>query len=247
MKKLWYRKYYSFNDALENSDHVDFLSPYILEGVRKRNIVIEDNRYSITDCSAADYSKCMVGNKTAFEVAFCARLEPDKNPILYLQAAKEVLKEFPGIKFHILGEGSLVNEVNEFINSNNLHEKINFQFHKNPPEIFANTSIFVTLQTGTNYPSLSTIEAMACGNAVIASDVGDTGLLINESNGVLVKLDPDSVAAAMKNLIRNKEKRETLGLNGREFVLRNHTIEKESEYYINIAVKIKEKVFGGTN
>lgn len=247
MKKLWYRKYYSFNYALEKADHVDFLSPFIVEGVEKRNIVMDKNRYSITACSAADYSKCIIGDKTNIEIAFCSRLEPDKNPLLFLEAAKEILGMHSEIKFHLLGEGSLVNGINNFIDSSNLRDKINFQFHPEPTKIFSRTSIFVSLQTGTNYPSLSVIEAMACGNAVVASNVGDTGLLINETNGVLTELNLASVVSAIKQLINDPEKTAVLGKTGREFVMANHTINKEAEYYIDIIIKTKNKVFGGGN
>ena len=84
-KKLWYRKYYSFNNALENADIVDFLSPYILDGVRKRNVTVLPERVSITPCSFADYSKCSVGAKEPFSFAFSGSLEPDKNPLLVFQ------------------------------------------------------------------------------------------------------------------------------------------------------------------
>ncbi len=244
MKKLWYRKYFSFNYALENSDYVDFLSPYIVEGVKKRNVNVRADKTVITACSGVDYSNCHVGFKTNLEIAFSGRLEPDKCPMLYLEAAKEILKEYPDIKFHLLGEGSLVNEITLFIDSNGLKDKINFQFHKNPPELFAETSIFVSLQTGTNYPSLSVIEAMACGNAIVASNAGDTYLLINETNGVLTELNVNSVVAAIKSLIKDPAKTRKLGLNGREFVMKEHIIEKESAYYIDLFKKAKKRVFG---
>jgi glycosyltransferase involved in cell wall biosynthesis len=247
MKTLWYRKYYSFNYALENSDMVDFLSPYIVEGVKKRNVKISENNISITACSAADYSKCVAGNKEKFEIAFCGRLEPNKNPLLYLECAKELLKEFPDTKFHLLGEGSLVREINDFISANNMKNNVNFTFHKNPPEIFSHTSIFVSLQTGTNYPSLSVIEAMACGNAVVASNRGDTGLLVNESNGLLVELNSESVVSAVRSLIKDPALAHRLGTYAREFVMKEHTLEKEAEYYIDLFLRAKRKVFGGNN
>jgi glycosyltransferase involved in cell wall biosynthesis len=241
MKKLWYRKYYSFNDALENADIVDFLSPYILDGIKKLGIKIKIENISIAPCSFVDYSNCKIGEKKEFAVAFCSRLEPDKNPMLFLEAAKEILKKSPHVKFHILGEGSLVSEVKSFITENKLRNRINFQFSKNPPEIFAETSVFVSLQSGTNYPSQSVLEAMACGNAVIASNRGDTQLFINEQNGVLVDLKLESVVNAIEKLINNPALANKLGINGRDFVMKNHTIEKASAYYLNLIDKAYKK------
>ena len=233
-KKLWYRKYYSFNYILENADKVDFLSPYIAEGVKKLGVNIPAEKISVAPCSFIDYSKCTIGSKQNFEIAFASRLEPDKNPMLYLEAAKEILKVHPHVKFHLLGEGSLVSEIKNYITENGLENNINFTFHKNPPELFSRTSVFVTLQTGTNYPSQSVLEAMACGNAIVASNTGDTSLFVNSGNGVLVDLNKDSIVNAVKKLINNPEETIALGLNAAKFAKENHTIEKVSDYYINL-------------
>ena len=237
-KKLWYRKYYSFNDILEKADAVDFLSPYIAEGVKQRGVKIQEDKINIAPSSFIDYSKCLPGDKERFEIAFASRLEPDKNPMLYLEAASVILKKHHDVRFHILGEGSLVGAVNEFLSTNGLKEKINFTFHKNPPEIFAGTSVFVSLQSGTNYPSQSVIEAMACGNAVIASNTGDTGLLINSSNGLLTELSVDAVVSAMEKLVTDRSLTRNLGETGRDFVLKNHTIENVSAYYTELIKKV---------
>jgi glycosyltransferase involved in cell wall biosynthesis len=244
MKKLWYRKYYSFNYAMENSDYVDFLSPYILEGVRKRNVKIKEGTAMIAPCSFIDYSKCRIGDKKKFEAAFCARLEPDKNPMLYLEAAKEIINKYPGVKFHILGEGTLVNEIRNFIESHNLAENINFQFHRNPPDILANTSAFVSIQSNTNYPSQSVLEAMACGNAIIASSTGDTQLFINSNNGLLIELTKENLVAALEKLINDKALTAGLGNYAREYAMSNHTEEKYIEYFLDLSEKAYKKNFG---
>ncbi len=240
-KKFWYRKYYSFNYTLENVDHIDFLSPFILDGVKKRNINIDSSKVSVAPCSFIDYSKSSVGKKDVMQIAFASRMEPDKNPMLYLETAKIVLSTHPDVKFHILGEGSLVNEIKAFIADNKLEEKILFRFHPNPLEIFAESSIFVSLQSGTNYPSQSMIEAMACGNAVIASNTGDTHLLINETNGILVELELKELVDALLKLIGDKEQTLIKGTSARKFVLKNHTIERYIEYFTDILISVHGK------
>lgn len=243
MKKFWYRKYFSFNYSMENSDMVDFLSPYIAEGVKKIGVKIKDENISIAPCSFIDYTKCTPGDKKNFEIAFCGRLEPDKNPMMYLEAAKELLKKHHDIKFHLLGEGSLVREISSFITENNLRKNINFQFHNNPPEILAGTSVFVSLQSGTNYPSQSVLEAMACGNAIIASDAGDTSLFVNRQNGLMIHLSAGELVKAVDSLIRDKEKTHKLGMSACEYALSNHTIEKYSEYFLEMINKAYGKNF----
>lgn len=242
-KRFWYRKYYSFNNILENADAVDFLSPYVKQTVVQTGIKLINNKSFITPCSFTDYSKCIPGEKKRIEIAFCGRLEPNKNPMMYLEAAKEISKHYD-VRFHLLGEGSLVNEIQSFINENSLGKKVFFQFHKNPPEIFSETSIFVSIQATNNYPSQSVLEAMACGNAIIASDVGDTRMFINESNGILIPLNTESLVAALKQLIEDKEKIQKMGMAAVEFVKSNHTVEKCGDYYLALFEKVHHNIFG---
>jgi len=88
---------------------------------------------------------------------------------------------------------------------------------------------------------------MACGNAIIASNTGDTGLLVNVNNGLLVDLTLNSIVSAMRNLIDNPQKTNRLGSNAREFVMKEHTLEKESDYYMNLFINAKRFVIGEKN
>jgi glycosyltransferase involved in cell wall biosynthesis len=243
MKKFWYRKYYSFNYALENSDCTDFLSPFIAEGVKKRNVKIKEENIMVAPCSFADYRKCRAGNKSGFEIAFSSRLEPGKNPMMFLEAVKIINKKYPEIKFQLLGEGTLVHEIENFIAQNNLQAAVNFQFHKNPPEIFANTSVFVSLQKNTNYPSQSVLEAMACGNAIVATNTGDTNLFINSGNGLLINFSLEELAEALESLIKNKKLAQRLGENAKEFAVKNHTVEKYTAYLTGLITRAYSKNF----
>lgn len=235
-KNYWYLKYDSFNFGIENSDKIDFLSPFIFKGIVERRLKFKSKAISNTPCSFSDYSKCFPGDKSDFIISFAARIAPDKNPMLYLYAAKSIIKKYPYVKFNLLGEGLqyLHNEILDFININKLNENVNFCFHPNPPEIFSKSIVFVSIQTTNNYPSQSVLEAMACGNAIIASDVGDTRMFIDENVGILIPLDLDFLVGALELLINNKKLALNLGSRAREFVLKNHTIEKCAKYYIEL-------------
>ncbi|MCX7877897.1 MAG: glycosyltransferase [Ignavibacteria bacterium] len=237
MKKMWYRKYYSFNYALENSDIVDFLSPYILQGVKDRNVKLKEDRVHIAPCSFADYQRCYIGDKSEFLVAFAARIEPDKNPFLFLEAACELSGKYENIKFIMMGDGTLVNEVRKFITQNHLEQNVKFFFSYNPPEILSRTSVFVTLQSSTNYPSQSVLEAMACGNVIISSDTGDSSLFIKPEFGILINLNKGELVSAIEKLLKQTEETHKMGHAARKYVLENHTMEKYSDYMFNIIDK----------
>ena len=235
--KYWYRKFSSFNYALENSDYIDFLSPFILEGIRDRCIKVKDETISITPCSFTDYEKCKVGNKSVFQVAFAGRLEMDKNPDIFLEAAIILSEKYSDIIFHIMGEGRLSLDIKNKVESFKFSNIKFHGFHLNPTEILADTSVFVSIQTTNNYPSQSVLEAMGCGNAIIATDVGDTRMFINESNGILIERDLNELVKAIEMLYLDKDLRERLGRNAYSYIRENHTIEKMADYYINLFEK----------
>lgn len=236
-KKYWYKKYSSFNYALENSDYIDFLSPFILDGIRDMGIKVKDESISITPCSFTDYSKCKIGDKRIFQVAFAGRLEKDKNPDIFLEAAIILSEKYPDIIFHIMGEGRLSANLQSQISNQQLENIIFHGFHSSPTEILADTSVFVSIQTTNNYPSQSVLEAMGCGNAIIATDVGDTRMFINENNGILIERYLGELVKAIETLYLDKDLRERLGRNAFSFVRENHTIEKMADYYINLFEK----------
>lgn len=240
-KKYWYRKFSSFNYALENSDYIDFLSPFILEGVKDRGMIIRDEAVSITPCSFTDYSKCKIGNKINFQVAFAGRLEKDKNPDLFLDAAIKLSEKYPEIIFHIMGEGRLSYDIKERVQKFSSTKIIFHGFHTQPTEVLADTSVFVSIQSTNNYPSQSVLEAMACGNAIVATDVGDTRMFINENNGILIDLEVSKLVKAIETLYLNKELSERLGRYAYSYVRENHTIEKMAEYYVNLFYKASQR------
>lgn len=237
-EELWYRKYSSYNYALENSDFIDFLNPYILNGVIERGIKINKEKVSIAPCSFTDYSNCKFGDKSVFQVAFSGRLEERKNPLLFLEAAEILSKTFPDVVFHIMGEGRLYNSVKQKVEAINSGNIIFHGFHTNPPDILSNTSVFVSIQSTNNYPSQSVLEAMGCGNAIVASDVGDTRMFVNEKNGILINLRKEELIKAIEQLYLNRHLCREKCEYSYQYVRENHTIERMANYYLNLFDKV---------
>jgi glycosyltransferase involved in cell wall biosynthesis len=80
------------------------------------------------------------------------------------------------------------------------------------------------------------LESLACGRPVVGSDVGgipdmvrdgDTGLLVEPSNAV-------HLAEALDQLAQDQDKREQMGSNARELVLREFSFQKNAESYLEL-------------
>jgi glycosyltransferase involved in cell wall biosynthesis len=108
-----------------------------------------------------------------------------------------------------------------------------------PMEKLENSLIFVSLQQIENYPSQSLLEAMATGNAVIATDVGLTHLLVNEEMGIRIDYNVDSLVNAIEYLYNNEVKACLMGKKGSQFVRDNHTVDKFWNYLRQIYLSSK--------
>lgn len=82
------------------------------------------------------------------------------------------------------------------------------------PEIYKHTDITVIPTLYSEGTSLSCIEAMASGNAIVSTDIGGLpNLIINNYNGLLVEPDKDEIFEAIEKLILNPDLREKFSKN----------------------------------
>lgn len=109
--------------------------------------------------------------------------------------------------------------------------KIKTGFSKDMSAIFNATSIFVSTQMYENFTSLSMLEAMAAGNAIIAYDVGQTSLFIKHNvNGLLVNEEtPEALANAIERLVRDPELLRSFRQESHSIAKNIHNIENFSE------------------
>jgi len=215
-------------------DKIDFLSKGIVADLKKVMGAIPVDKISITPNSFIDYHNYYPQYPKDNAVVFMSRLTAIKNPMLFLEAISLLSKRnrsFSTIEFYILGDGPLVKEIVDFIRANDL-PNVHFEgMIYEPWKYLQKSKIFISIQSENNYPSQSLLEAMACENAIIASDVGETRLLVTENEGILVKLNAEAIADAIDKLFTTSGLIEKLGKNARQKVLKEHTIEKFAEYF----------------
>jgi L-malate glycosyltransferase len=154
-------------------------------------------------------------------IGFCGRLGREKNVRTLYRAFRRVEKKHKNIKLLIVGKG--VKEDEELFTSN--RNVIHVGKKNNVVPYLQAMDIFV-LPSLTETTSLSTLEAMACGCAVVATPVGHVKEYIKErKNGLLFPCKNSLVLSLKLNLlIENKKLREKLAKNARK------TVEKEFKW-----------------
>lgn len=193
-------------------------------------------------CSFIDMDEtCFDPLKKEKIISFVARFEEQKGVTLLLKSLKGIITYLPDIKFQIIGYGSMERQIILFIKENNLQNNIDILFTPNPKQFLVKSIIFLSLQDKENYPSQSLLEAMACGNAIVATNVGLTNLLVDNSNGVLINKNEFELVSAIVSLVSDYKSTLSKGINSREKVLSNHSVDIFLRYLNNLyMLRLKE-------
>lgn len=184
----------------------------------------------------ADYTYARNNSNVKDEkfILFAGRLSKEKNPELFIKAINELNSS--GYKLHalILGEGPLFSKITKQIKYFKLNNCLEIRFSKNPVEYMNKAAIFVSLQEGDNYGSQSLLEAMASGCSIIASNVGETSRLINESVGALTTFDLNELVLCIKKMLENPAETKEKGKNAETLATTVYTANKYCEYLENL-------------
>lgn len=150
-----------------------------------------------TFCYATEYYCCdtekfKVCGEKHNKIIYASRFDHQKNPMMYLRAIRIIIDKYEHLvkdwKFLLFGNGILLPEINNYIIENNLGNYLELRTDVSDMSVvFPTTKCYVSTQDYENFTSLSMIEAMACGNVVIARNVGQTEYFVKDQvNGFLL-------------------------------------------------------------
>jgi len=176
-----------------------------------------------------DINKFIPSKEKEDLIVYAARLDEQKDPFFFLEALKILFEKdsllYDKWQFKIFGKGPLENKIISYLRENNL-EAVQLTYNKDLSEVFSKSKIFISTQKFENFPSMSMIEAMASGNAILAKDVGQTELFVHDNkNGFIVNPDvPSDLSEKLSFLLHHSEKLQEMGRESRRIVLDNHTV-----------------------
>lgn len=167
-------------------------------------------------------------------VSFIARFHPQKRPLDFLKLAKS-LEHDERFFFLIVGDGSLADEVNRYIDFNNLINIKRLTFYEPIAEILSLTDILVITSEYEGLP-LILLDALAMAVPVVSTHVGCISEVIKSGeNGIMVEKIGDINAFEQAVLTLAKvDDLKIWGLRGRELVASDFNIEKVTKAYENV-------------
>jgi glycosyltransferase involved in cell wall biosynthesis len=180
-------------------------------------------------------------------IAIIGRLVPIKDHSFFLEVIQKMLSnENLPIKVFIVGNGSEWNPIQTEVERINLNfgNKILMTSWITDIPIFNAGMDIIALTSKNEGTPMSIIEAQATGVATISTNVGGVAdvMLENESGFIIPKGDVDLYCEKLAFLIKNKEIREKMSQNGKNFVQNKFgyktLIKNTSDYYMQLLNKI---------
>jgi len=177
-----------------------------------------------------------IKNDNSLTIGIVGRLVPIKNHRLFLKAAAKIITDNPKMKlrFEIVGDGELRQDLEAYSRELNISPQINFLgWQKDLVKIYSSLDV-VSLTSINEGTPVSLIEAMASGRVVVATDVGgirdllgleiDTDIRPNANfkvldRGIMVRPeDADSFSKALIFILQNNFLRKNMEERARNFV-----------------------------
>jgi len=187
----------------------------------------------VDPCSFTDYDLFKPDPEKRNAVVFAGRLIPSKNPMMLLEAIDALVNtrklDLSGWKFYLRGDGEMRDALNEFADAHGLRQYVALGAGE-MSGLLNSSKIFLSIQELGNYPSQSLLEAMASGNAIIATDVGNTRMILDDDNSILINPDAASLADAIASLTEDEERCAELGKRARQKVMTDHSLKRFAEF-----------------
>lgn len=177
----------------------------------------------------------------AFVVGIVAALRPEKDHLLFLEAARQLAAQLPCCRFAIVGDGSERSKIAEAIAASALAGQVTmYGTRLDVDRLLPGFDVFsLASYTVETFP-MAVLEAMGAGLPVVATNVGGLGEMVRHGEtGLLVPpRDATSLASAWAMLARDPALRLAMGRAGREYASTEFTIGRMVESYEDLFTEV---------
>lgn len=199
-----------------------------VEGVDPRKIrLIPNGIPSPTNGSVADVRAELGIEPGAPVLGVVCELRAQKALEVLFEAAALLLPEFPALKVLVAGDGPERARLEAAASELGAADAVLFLgIRRDVPALLAAVDVAVLSSDYEGSP-LSVLEYMAAGKPVVSTRVGGVPELVEDGvHGLLVEpRDPAALAVAVAELLRDPERAERLGAQGRERQLREYSLD----------------------
>ncbi len=176
-------------------------------------------------------------------VGSVSRFSPQKNVIALAKAAIKTVRKNKNIKFVLIGDGPLYDDVKRIVIREKIEGRILLPgWQSNIKEWLLAMDIFVLYSLWEGLP-ISMLEAMSVGKPIIASNIkGNNELVVDGENGFLVEPNHEEMLISrVLNLAEDRTKIDRMGKRSKELVKERFSIQQFVDAYDRVYQRVNKK------
>jgi glycosyltransferase involved in cell wall biosynthesis len=202
-------------------------------GIRPRELTVIPNGLDLDAFRPPLMLRCPRSAERPFTAAFLGRLTREKGVLVLLEAARLVLERHE-VRFVVAGDGPLRAAVKEAARQHG--SPFVYLGHQDDVQAVYHAADAIVIPSLSEGQSLTALEAMACGLAVVASRAGGLPeMVVDRETGLLVPPgEAEALAEALGALACDRVRARTLGAAGRRRVEQEFAVERMLERVIAV-------------
>jgi glycosyltransferase involved in cell wall biosynthesis len=201
------------------------------------------------DCAliGARYAQRVKAEGGGITIGTVAGLRPEKNIGRLIRAFAAICRDFPA-RLLIVGDGSERQALERLSRDLNIASQVEFTgYLKDPLSRLVEFDLFA-LSSDTEQLPIALLEAMACGMPVVATEVGDVGLVVPPvARGGLARPDDASFERALRRVLECQSEWAAWGEAGRERVRADYAQESMIDAWRDVFHGNWRKVFASAS
>ena len=185
-------------------------------------------------------------SESALLVGLIARYHPMKDHASFLRAVARLSNDYPRAHFVMAGEGidERNDDLRELIESLALKGRAHLLGERNDMHRVAAALDMVVSSSsfGEGFPNVVG-EAMSCGVPCVATDVGDSSLVVGNTGRVVPPRNSEALAKALSEMLdMDEDQRRELGVSARRRVVENYSLDAVVRQYESLYQQVVSTV-----
>jgi glycosyltransferase involved in cell wall biosynthesis len=168
-------------------------------------------------------------------VGIIGRLSIEKNHRFFINVAHHLSSVISSVKFLIVGNGPLREELEAYVKSLKLSNVIFTGYRSDVKQVMSMMDVVASTSLREGVP-IALLEAMSVKKPIVATQVGGVQkIILHSKTGYLVPLDRlDEFTRCVKKLLDNKNLRKTFGENAFRFLKKHYSSENMVNQYLSV-------------
>ena len=231
-----------YNSHLSKTQHENF-------GFSSKNGLVIPNGVNTKQFMFSESDRTRLCNELsipmdAVVIGHVARLHPMKDHALFLRASVALAKQHPKVYFVLVGRGVCVEDKSLH---NQIPLEIRYRFHllDERDDIASLMSVMDIVSSSSYSEAFPNVlgEAMSCGVPCVATNVGDSQVIISKYGIMVPPRNEEALTAGISKLVIMPEKeRKKMGRSARKHIEDNFALEAIVGKYIEMYDKLAERL-----